>query len=206
MAKSRSPVWPAVWAVRRRPVQPAAAAAAAAAVWPIRRWRLPAAAAVRAIRRRAVRPAAAAAVRPAGAPHRRGAGMARAADDEGLNGAPARLVAPRARSPFDRSATSASPHAHCLVRSLPARALCAALAQPAAPSNASFRPEEEDDEPEPVMPSAAAQPTPAADEKAPGDYDDVRECLANAPPPPLTPPPHRGRRHRCRGGPSLIHT
>ena len=111
-----------------------------------------------------------------------------------------------------RRSTGAPRHRHvCLPprpspRPLTTFALCAALAQPAAPSNASFRPEEDDDEPEPVMPSAAAQPTPAADEKAPGDYDDVRECLANAPPPPLTPPPHRGRRHRCRGGPSLIHT
>jgi len=27
------------------------------------------------------------------------------------------------------------------------------------------------------MPSAAAQPTPAADEKAPGDYDDVMKLI-----------------------------
>ena len=57
------------------------------------------------------------------------------------------------------------------------------------------------------MPSAAAQPTPAADEKAPGDYDDVIEM-------PYQPPPLRLRRRLIAadatgaavGEPSLIHT
>ena len=132
--------------------------------------------------------------------------MARAADGEGLNGAPARHVAPRARSPVDLSATSASPRPS--PHPLTTFAVYAALAQPAAPPIPSFRHDEEvDDEPEPVMPSAAAQPTPAADEKAPGDYDDVIEM-------PYQPPPLRLRRRLIAadatvaavGEPSLIHT